>query len=204
MPSILIIAEGEGDIASAPVLCRRLLGEFYGNYEWTFVTHRRGGISHLRGSSCANFKRFLQAGFMERMPILWMLDNDENICARTLIQEFYDQAAAVGVQQPVAFALWTREYETMFLYDPEFIAAKLGIPDIDIPEEPESRRGVKELLNKQMPTGFGYKERINQPSLTAGVNLVKLRENYESFQHFERALLWLTKQERPELYPLRT
>lgn len=203
MPSILIIVEGEGDIEAAPLLCRRLLGELYGAYDWSFVTHRRGSIANLKANNCAHFKRFLQAGYKEGMPILWMLDNDENECARSLVREFYQHVNSIGVQQPLAFCLWTREYETMFLYDPEFLAAKLGIQELSIPDSPENRRGAKELLSKQMPHGQGYKERVNQPALTAGISLERLKENYRSFQHFERALIWLTQRVQPELYPLR-
>ena len=204
MSSMLIIVEGEGDIDAAPLLCRRILGELHGAYDWTFVTHRRGSVANLRANSCTHFKRFLQAGYKEGMPILWMLDNDENDCARSLVSEFYEHVNSVGVQQPLAFCLWTREYETMFLYDPEYVATKLVIQELIIPDSPENRRGAKELLSKQMPHGQGYKERVNQPSLTAGISLEKLKKNYRSFQHFERALIWLTQRVRPELYPLRT
>ena len=203
MPSILIIVEGEGDREAAPLLCRRLLGELHGAYDWSFVTHRRGSIANLKANNYAHFRRFLQAGYKEGMPILWMLDNDENDCARFLVTEFYEHVNSIGVQQPLAFCLWTREYETMFLYDPEFVATKLGIQKLSIPDSPENRRGAKELLSKQMPRGHGYKETVNQPALTAGISLERLKENYGSFQHFERALIWLTQRARPELYPLR-
>lgn len=204
MQNILLVVEGEGEVEAARVLASRVLVERNQLYDWSFVTHRRGGITNLQASEWGNFRRFLLAAYKEDMPILWMLDNDEGVCARALIKEFYAQIYSVGIRQPLAFSLWKREYETLFLYDSENVSKKLGCAEITVLEDPERKRGVKEFLSRQMPTGQSYKERINQPSLTTVIDLEKVHRNYSSFRHFERALLWLTNQVMPELYPLRS
>ena len=53
-----------------------------------------------------------------------------------------------------------------------------------------------------MPSGYAYKETINQSQLSAVIDLALVRSRYKSFQHFERALRWLASDNIPDIYPL--
>jgi|SRR3990172_1361700 len=202
MPKLLLIVEGDGDVVAIPTLARRVLGEFYGIYDWNFETHRRKDMAHLVANDGANFKRYLQAALHEEMPILWTIDCDDGCAVRNgCILSSYAQQ--IGVFQPMAFSFWVREYEAIFLYDPDTVKSKLGIQPQELAGDLSQRRGVKELISSLMPRGKKYKERIDQPALTANINLELPKANYRSFQHFEKALHWLTQQRVPALYPLR-
>lgn len=202
MKKVLVIVEGDGEVKAAPHLVRRVLTEVCGHFDRQIETHRRKGIDHLRANDWANLKRYLAAAYLENMPVLWMLDCDDD-CAVKVVNELHAQAKALGIQQPLAFCLWVREYETMFLYDHQNVALKLGIPEFAAPQVPEDRRGAKELLSAAMPRGRAYKERIDQLPLTAVVDLNRLRNSYRSYRHFENAIKWLVDQTGPSLYPLR-
>lgn len=202
MQEILLVLEGYGDVRAAPVLVRRVLGELHGIYPSTIETHRRGGLAHLRANDWAHFRRFLSTAFTERMPVLWMVDNDDGICARTLLQEMYKHAQSVGIRQRLAFCFWYREYETMFLYDPATVSKTLGIANLAVPERPDNLRASKELISRAMPSGYAYKETINQSQLSAVIDLELVKSRYKSFQHFESALRWLASDITPEIYPL--
>ncbi|MEW6332168.1 MAG: DUF4276 family protein [Pseudomonadota bacterium] len=202
MHELLLVLEGHGEVQAAPVLVRRVLGELHGIYPHKIETHRRGGLAHLRANDWAHFRRYLPVAFMERMPVLWMVDNDEGVCARTLLQEMYKHAKSTGIQQRLAFCFWYREYETMFLYDPANVAKMFGIENFVVPNNPDDSRAAKGIISRAMPSGYAYKETINQSQLSAVIDLELVRNRYKSFQHFERALKWLAADSAPEIYPL--
>lgn len=201
MKKILLVVEGDGEVQAGAILVRRVLHELHGLFEWDVETQRRRDYSHLRANNWANFRRYLSSAFHEKAPILWMLDCDDN-CAVEVVKELSQEATNIGVRTPLAFALWVREYETMFLHDLDSVRERFRLSKIEqLPRDPESKRGAKEWLNSQMPRGQIYKERIDQSSLSAVVDLQRLQANYKSFQHFERALLWLADRTEPGIYP---
>ncbi len=203
MKRILLVVEGDGEVQAAPILARRVLHELHNGYEWDFDLHKRKDIAHLQANEWSNLRRYLAAAFNENMPILWMLDCDDG-CPVDHARQFYSQVRNVELRQPLAFVFWVREYEAMFLYDRETLANKLDVRKFsDIPEKPEVRRDVKGWISAQLPSGRTYKPMVDQAALSASVDLKKLSKGYHSFRHFERALLWLTHQQIPSLYPLK-
>ncbi len=202
MKRLLIVFEGEGETKAAPLLARRVMHELLGLHGWQFETQRRRDIAHLSANGWKKFRRYLQAAFNENAPILWMLDCDDG-CAIDWIKQLYAQIDIANLRQPLAFCFWVREYECMFLYDFENTKAKLRIAKSkNTLENPEQCRDVKEWLSAQMPSGSAYKETVNQEALSATIDIEKLRNNYGCFRHFEKALLWLTTQDKAGLYPL--
>ena len=201
MNRLLLIVEGQGEQGAAPVLARRVLHELHEKYEWVIPRpHRRWGIKQLQSNNWEKLKRFLSVAFKEEAPVLWMLDCDDG-CAIEWMKEIYAALAGVPLKQPLAFALWIREYEAMFLYDFDCTKTQLDIrSDCEPLAEPDAKRGVKDWISNQMPKNRIYKETIHQEALTGRIDLPGLRD-YRSFRHFEKALLWLTEQTQPALYP---
>lgn len=200
---MLLIVEGDGDVTATPLLARRVLRDRE-IYDWDFLRpQKRRDIAHLQARDWYNFKRYLAAAFCEEVPVLWLLDCDEG-CALEMAKEIYHIVSLEGVRQPLAFGFWVKEYESLFLADLEAVKKKLGIAQFrDAPPSPEAKRGAKEWLSRQLPTGRIYKETLDQEKITAEVDLGKLRINSRSFRHFENALLWLVKQNTAKLYPLK-
>lgn len=201
MPSLLLVVEGHGEVEATPILVRRVLHERYGIYNWDCEVHRRGGIGHLSGNGWANFDRYLLAAYKERLPILWLTDNDDGECASKLVHAFYERARIVGIQQPMGFCFWRREYESMFLYDPPAVARRFGLQSFAPRKNPDDLRGVKEYVTKHLSRGQCYKETLDQSAITAVMDLQKVLDGYKCFQHFEKVLLWLVQQSNPGLYP---
>lgn len=199
---ILLVVEGDGDVLAIPLLTRRLLhdNEIY-DVRIESPPQKRHDVAHLKGKNWYNFDRYLQAAYGWECPVMWTIDCDDD-CALAVAREFSERAATIGVRQPLAFAFWVKEFESLFLADSETTKSVLGCEFKNLPVYPEQKRGVKEFINSCLPAGRRYSETIEQEKVVSRLNFSVLRKTSRSFQHFEKALLWLVAQEGPCLYPL--
>lgn len=183
---LLPIVEGPGDLAAVPVLLRRLLHEVHNRYDVAVARpYRFGNVQTVS----RKFDPLLRTAAKEHAPILWTFDCDDG-CALEWVRQFEEQMPA-GIQVPVEFAFFVREYECIFLAEKRCLT-RLGIPgDVDFAEAPESVRGAKGLISRLMPPGTAYKETVHQASLTAALDLDLARQNSRSVRHLESALLKL-------------
>ncbi|HEV7165989.1 MAG TPA: DUF4276 family protein [Gammaproteobacteria bacterium] len=201
MSNLLLVVEGEGDVDATRLLMRRVLAQFFDRHDYKIHVHRRHDLCHLRANDWANFKRYFNAAHAEECPIIWLLDCDDG-CALDWLRNIYKVVAQLGLRQPLAFVFWVREYEAMFLYDLESIKEKLGIEEFhDIPADPQAKRGVKEWISSQLPSGFAYRESLDQERLTAVVDLEKIKTGYRSFEHLIKATEWILQCEDSDIYP---
>lgn len=189
MSKIQLIVEGDGDVKSVPLLTRRVLQEVLKRYDIAVSQpHRRGDLCKVK----RNFSRFLQMAFIEKAPILWVIDCDDGDPNQHL-SDLNELLSREFCPQPVCFALMVKEYESLFLADSTTSKSILKIPDsIDFPVDPESVRGAKEWLSKGMPSGSAYKETLHQEKVTAKLNLQTLRNTSQSYRLFETAVKKLT------------
>ena len=58
--------------------------------------------------------------------------------------------------------------------------------DLEPPPDPEAVRGAKEWLRRHQPQQFPYSERVDQPALTARIDLTQAREMSPSFDRCYR------------------
>jgi len=199
MQKLLLVVEGHGEVTAAKTLGRRVL-HANGIYGCHLEVQRRTGLVQLASQDWQNLDRFLEAAYKENAPILWMLDCDDG-CALEWIVKIYDHLKAKPLRQPLAFVLWVREYEVLFLYDWSSVVNKIGASELDRVDHPETIRGVKGFISRHLPDGEIYKEMMHQDMLTAVANMDNLRKNPD-FSHFERVLLWLKENCcQPKLYP---
>ena len=100
----------------------------------------------------------------------------------------------MGLPFPVAYVLLRPEYEVLFLpclplMEPLGFPAGLSwdrVPDW------EARRGLKEWLSAQLPSGLSYKPTTLQLEMTRRLDFRVLREaNVPSFGSLERGLAFL-------------
>lgn len=205
MDKILVIVEGDGDVTATPILVRRILAERFEIFDCAIEIHRRRDISHLRSNNWVNFKRYLQVAYKENCPILWTLDLDDD-CPWTISNEMSQIVVNEGVAQPLAFSMWEKEYEAMFIYDFPTIRDALGIErnkEVIIPDAPNQIRGAKGWLDRQLPKNEKYKETYHQQNLTAQIDIQHLDHVYRAFQHFISSITWLIEQDNAGLYPVR-
>ncbi|WP_347279089.1 DUF4276 family protein [Plasticicumulans sp.] len=199
---ILLVVEGDGDVLAIPLLTRKILhdNKIY-DVRIESPAHKRHDIAHLKGRSWCNFDRYLQTAYGWGCPVMWTIDCDDG-CALTVAREFSERAVTIGIRQPLAFAFWVREFESLFLADSKAAKSVLGCEFKNLPIEPEQKRGVKEFISSCLPAGRRYSETIEQEKIVSKLDLSVLRNTSRSFRHFEKALLWLVAQKGPCLYPL--
>lgn len=170
---------------SVPVLLRRLLAHL--------------SAPHL--NVCRPFRvrrnRIVQEGEIERAvqqaerdregvtAILIFLDADDDPPVQ-LATDLLRRARNV-TRLPVAVVLAVREFEAWFLGAKESLRGVRGIrADAANPPDPESIRGAKERLSKNMPRSRRYLEVDDQPALAERMDLDMARRNCPSFDKFCR------------------
>lgn len=191
MKRVLPIVEGDGDLSAMPVLIRRV-AEAAGHHGIQVLKpHKRGDLPKVR----SRFDDFLGAALLEQAPILWVMDYDCKECddVERDLAALVERAKQSHVDQPLEFAFFVKEFESLFLADRETTVAYF--PDIPPttrwPTDPESLRNAKGWLSEARPRGMAYKETMHQVRLAARVDLDRLRHRSSSFQRFEQAVLRL-------------
>jgi hypothetical protein len=122
--------------------------------------------------------------------ILVLLDADDD-CPARLGPRLLERCQAV-THLPVAVVLTMREFEGWFLGAKESLRGVRGIrQDAMAPENPESIRGAKERLTKNMQGQRRYMEVDDQPALAARMDLKLAKERCPSFEKFLRGVDFL-------------
>lgn len=185
MVGMLLVVEGQGDVASVPILTRRVLTEVYHRHDVKLAKpQRRGEFNKVK----SNFSRYLKIALLEQIPILWVMDCDDGDPV-VHQHELEDLLTVEHVTQPVQFVLMVKEYESLFLAEKKAAQSVLKIKDsVTFPANPENIRGAKEWLSKHMGGGYSYKETLHQEKLTAKLELNELRMTSGSYRSFETAV----------------
>jgi hypothetical protein len=194
MKRILPIVEGQGDIQSVPVLIRRIV-EHHGVFDVDVLTpHKRGDLPKIK----ANFESYFKMAIKENAAIICIIDFDcaSCECVAEEAAQLYQRANAIYPDRPFKVAFMVKEFETLFLAEPDATRHILKeIPKSTVfPENPEKIRGAKEWLSKAMPSGYAYKETVHQVKLSAAVDLNRLRISSASYRHLEKSILSLVQE----------
>lgn len=166
--SIVCIVEGHGEAEAVPILLRRIGRELAPPRFFSIHSAIRVPASKL-----------LQEGELERKvdvaarkigpdgAIFVLLDCDDG-CPAQLGPDLLRRARAARPDRRIAVVLAKREYEAWFLASARSLQGKRGLPeDLEPPPDPESIRGAKEWLSRQMGPQTRYSETTDQPALTA-------------------------------------
>ena len=169
---VACIVEGQGDVSAAPVLLKRLV-TFVNPDIYADVRPFRVGRSKL--VLLGELERAVElAGRGLRSPgiVLIVIDSDDD-CPKELAPVLLDRARrAAGDRWPVGVVLAKREFENWFIAAAESIAGYAGLrPDLTAPPNPESIRGAKEWLHRNMLSGKAYSPTIDQPALASKFDL---------------------------------
>jgi hypothetical protein len=151
---IACIVEGQGDSNAAPVLLKRLV-KFVNPDVYAEVAPYRVSRSQL--VLLGELERAVErAGRGLRSPgaVLITVDSDDD-CPKELAPVLLARAIATSNGRwPVGVVLAKREFESWFIAAAESIAGHSGLrPDLTAPTDPESIRGAKEWLRRNMVAG---------------------------------------------------
>lgn len=193
MTDLLIapVVEGHGDEIAVPILLRRLLTELIPCDALEILRPIRIPRSKLvkaselqRAVSLADLKLRQRRGDAQGL-ILVIFDADED-AACVLGPELLHEIVNARPDLDVAVVLAVAEYETWFIAAAESIVDYVDVSLEEIPEDPE-RAGVKKgWLERHFLSR--YTETIEQPALTATMDLRAARRRSPSFDKLCREL----------------
>jgi hypothetical protein len=186
MPMIVPIVEGDGDVQAVPSLIRKVL-QHNEYWHWQVAPAKKaGGLNSLR-PRLSDFLRYAQLEPGVGATLV-LLDLDDG-CAYREAQSLAINIRNFNLPHPVAVVFACREYEAWFLASLSTIAGQYDLPEGLLYEgDVEARRGAKEWLSKQMPSGRIYKETIHQVSMTQQIDLELARQNSRSFRRLCHAI----------------
>ena len=187
MAAIVPIVEGFAEVESIPVLFRRILEQQ--NIHDVSIARpfrvKRNRVVHpqeLEGAvTLAARDRANVAG------VIVVLDSDDD-CPARLGPDLLARART-ATNLPVAIVLAQKELECWFLGAKESLRGKRGIREDSVaPANPESIRGAKERLTRNMPPGRRYLEVDDQPAFADAMNVEQAEARCPSFAKLMRAL----------------
>lgn len=195
MSKLHLIVEGDGDRLALPVLVRKIL-------EAHALHHVQLTQPQISGDIRKVFKRlgdFMGYGLKNACPILWVLDCDDKMddVVGCPVRHVTNLRAAIEDQgmhqpQPVEFAFFTKEFESLFLAEQRAIKDYYHLPEaLQIDAGAALRRDAKGEISKLLGKERGYKETIDQAKLAARLDLPTCRAVSRDFRHLEDAILRL-------------
>ena len=199
-----IVVEGHGDGQAALNLATRLARDLrLSELHWR---------DPIRGINLHQERGIQKAAEIVRCKgdaaALLLLRDEDDGCPKKLAPLAAGWLRNLSLPFPSAIVLAHREFESFFLpclprmagqklISPEGVERSGLLPSSAFHGNPESVRGVKEWLSKQMPHGRAYKPTVDQLALTRLVDFQMLRSSdppLPCFGSMERALRFLYQQ----------
>jgi Domain of unknown function (DUF4276) len=188
------IVEGEGEFHSIRILLQRLWCEMLGGEYIDVLQPIRqprgklvkeselGKVVQLARSKLGN-----SSGPPDPLLILILIDADED-CPRELGPKLLQWARLEASDVEVACVLANVEYETWFAAAAESLSEFLDLSsDLQVAENPEELGSKKAWVERRF-RGTKYSETIDQPRMTAAMDLAACRKRSPSFDKLCREL----------------
>ncbi len=190
---VVPIVEGHGEYRAIRILLQRIWHELLGGDHLEVLRPIRWPKTKLiktnelqRAVRLAVLKLSTTPVAEEKKLILVVLDADEDPACElgpTLLRAARESSSAV----PVSLVLAIVEYETWFVAAAESLGKYLQLAsDETIPEEPEKIRAGKRWVLQHR--GGNYSETLDQPTMTAAMDLRLCRKRSASFDKLCREL----------------
>ena len=187
-PTVAAIVEGHGEFRAVRSLIERVAGEIHGRWDVDIAQpYRLDSGKMLTGDFLDRAARFQAARVTAAGGILLLRDGDDapERCPVRLAETLHHRIHQVPC--PLAVVVANPEYEAWFLASVESLRTHRAVrDDARAPDDPESRRNAKRLLEEQMVES--YKETLFQPTFTALMDLDAARERSRSFRRFVKAV----------------
>ncbi len=189
---LYIIAEGDGEVAAAPHLVRRLLYEHFQRFEFNVPPAR-----NANGRTNLIKPRGLEA-FLERLRrtpdckgVIILLDTEQEYrdCPPRLALDLAQRSKVLGTPFPVVVVCAACEYESWFLFNLHTqIRHRLNSNISSEGIDPEKKCGAKEWLSNNMPSGSVYKETTDQVAMTTYIDIPHTIDHSRSFRRMVHAV----------------
>jgi hypothetical protein len=189
--SIYVIAEGDGEVAAAPELIRRLMYEYLNRFEFQVPPARnangRGNL--IRSGGLERFlERLRRASDCRGVIILLDAELEYRDCPPELAIGLAQRSAVLGLPFPVVVVCAVCEYESWFLFNLHTEIKSWLLPDTKYEgADPEQICGAKEWLSNHMANGSIYKETVDQVAMTVHLDILHTMEHSRSFRRMVHA-----------------
>ncbi|MCS0639106.1 DUF4276 family protein [Streptomyces sp. LP05-1] len=197
-PVIASIVEGHGEQKALRGLLQRLIPHLLpGSYAEVQSPHRVPRDRMLKRDPLAQALTVVMARSPRPTGVLVLLDADDD-CAVGLARQLRQHARETHAHVPLVAVAAVREFEAWFLAGATGLAGVAGLPDgLVPPPAPETIRGAKEWLTRQMPRGASYQETAHQPSFVQRFDLDAARSGAPSFDKLCRDVEFLITGKTP-------
>ncbi len=188
------VVEGKSEVASVPILIRRVAAIHYPELATVIPPSTR--ISRNKVFKTSELERavgFASQNIGRQGAIFIILDSDDD-CPAELGPALLHRVSQVFRNVPIAVVLAKREFEAWFLAAAESIRGRRGLKnDIHSPDNPEAIRDAKGWLSNQMKDSRAYRETRDQPALTALFDIEQARQA-DSFDKCYRDIVRLLEE----------
>lgn len=182
MINIISIVEGDGEVAAFPILLRRISGWLTPQVPINVARPIRVRRDQFLNRDDIFSKQLLLASKLCVSPgwIVILLDADDD-CPQDLATDIYARAKLILPDREISVVLANHEYEAWFVAAAASLGGKRGFVVPAIIPEAEILRGPKQWVSKQIPQG-AYHEVVDQPALSAAIDLTLAHKNSRSFR----------------------
>jgi Domain of unknown function (DUF4276) len=180
------LVEGYGEVEAVPLLLRRLQ-ETAGHYGFRVAKPFRRNRSELTTEASVRSSVKLALGREDCGGVLIVFDSDDDpACTIGPNVKMWAQSEAGLI--PCEVVAVTREYEAWFISAIESLRENHGIsPLATSHNSPETVRDAKGVLQSWMLPPYYYSPRVDQASLTAGLDLRQVHRRCRSFKRIVKA-----------------
>jgi len=197
--SIAVIVGGYGEVEAVPILIRRIACNLHPGFVPSILSPIRVPESRLRKQG--ELERTIKLAGLKlggRGAILVVIDCDwDGGCPRIDGPELLNRARLVRQDVDISVVLAKHEFESWFIAAAESLRGIRGLrADLTAPADPESIRGAKEWLNRQMQEHC-YSVTTDQPAFTAEFDL-ELARRADSFDKCYREITRLLEEIREQ------
>jgi hypothetical protein len=209
---IVPIVEGDAEVEAVPLLLRKVL-HGHDIYDVGIARAKNAhGVGNLRaqGGDRNYLEKFLRYACTEPQAraVLVLLDADsDRDCPPRLARSLAARARTLSLPLPVAVVVASPGYESWLIAGVDRLAGRELVcaggtrrPGISIAAtlegDPEAVADPKGWLSDRMPPGTSYKETMDQPAMTARIDVHDVAARSRSFAHFVRGLMFLVDEAR--------
>lgn len=176
------LVEGDGEVASVPVLLRRIIQSI----DPTVSPVVPRGFRHPSGSMrrAGGLERAIEAvAQIHPGHVVFVLIDSDDDCPRDLGPELLGRARRARSDLLVSIVLAHREYEAWFVAAAESLAGLRNLrQDLTAPADPEEIRDAKGWLSRQMPPSLRYSPSQDQAALSSQFDLKLAKNRSRSFR----------------------
>lgn len=188
------IVEGESEVATVPLLIRRIAANLYPELPIVVPPPiRRPRNKVVKENELERAVEFVARQIGGQGAIFIILDSDKD-CPAELGPALLHRASQARSDLPIAVVLAKHEFEAWFLAAAESLRGQRGLKnDLNSPDNPEAICDAKRWLSERMENNKTYRETQDQPALAALFDTERARQA-DSFDKCYRDIVRLLEE----------